>query len=113
VQATDAIKTCVPDASARVTVFPKEDIRGVDNPDLKAEGLPANTTFAVFLTELPVAPLGRNNCERTNADPVVVVQFCNSRRPSFLELIKLGIRPKRRIAELQDRPYPIEGFRTV
>lgn len=57
-QASDTIAECLPDATARVTVFPKEDIRGVDTLDLKAEGLPANTTFAVFLTELPGAPFG-------------------------------------------------------
>jgi hypothetical protein len=59
-QASDAIKDkgCLPDAAAHVKVFPKEDIRGVDTLDLKAEGLPANTTFAVFLTQLPVAPFG-------------------------------------------------------
>jgi hypothetical protein len=58
VPASDAIKGCLPNATARVTFFPKEEIRGVDTLDLKAEGLPANTTFALFLTELPVAPFG-------------------------------------------------------
>jgi len=58
VPASDAIKMCQQDASAHVKVFPKEDVRGVDTLDLKASGLPANTTFAVFLTELPVAPFG-------------------------------------------------------
>jgi hypothetical protein len=48
----------MPDAAATVTVFPKEDVRGVDTLDLKAEGLQPNTTFAVFLTEMPVAPFG-------------------------------------------------------
>src|SRR6266511_3515416 len=56
--ASDTIAACLPNAAARVTVFPKEDNRGVDTLDLKAEGLPPNTTFAVFLTELPVAPFG-------------------------------------------------------
>ncbi len=58
--ASDAItnSSCLPNATARVTFFPKEEIRGVDTLDLKAEGLAANTTFAVFLTELPVAPFG-------------------------------------------------------
>jgi len=60
VPASDAIKnsSCLPNATARVTFFPKEEIRGVDTLDLKAEGLSANTTFAVFLTELPVPPFG-------------------------------------------------------
>ena len=56
--ASDTIAACLPNAAARVTVFSKEDNRGVDTLDLKAEGLPPNTTFAVFLTELPVAPFG-------------------------------------------------------
>jgi hypothetical protein len=30
----------------------------VDTLDLKAEGLPPKTSFAVFLTELPEAPFG-------------------------------------------------------
>jgi hypothetical protein len=58
VPASDAIAECLPNASAEVTVFPKEEIRGVDTLDLKADGLKPNTTFAVFLTELPVAPFG-------------------------------------------------------
>ena len=58
--ASDAITkpSCLPNATAKVTFFPKEEIRGVDTLDLKAEGLSANTTFAVFLTELPVPPFG-------------------------------------------------------
>ena len=56
--ASDDIKRCLKDATARVTFFPKEEIRGVDTLDLKAEGLAANTTFSVFLTELPVPPFG-------------------------------------------------------
>jgi len=58
VPASDAIANCLPNANADVTVFPKEEIRGVDTFDLKASGLQPNTTFAVFLTELPVAPFG-------------------------------------------------------
>jgi hypothetical protein len=54
--ASNAITACLPNATARVTVFPKEEIRGVDTLDLKAEGLPPNTTFAVFLTKIPVPP---------------------------------------------------------
>jgi hypothetical protein len=56
--ASDAIASCLPDAAARVTVFPKEEIRGVDTLDLKAEGLPPNTSFAVFLTESAVGSVG-------------------------------------------------------
>ncbi len=58
VPASDAIGACLPNASASVTLFPKEEIRGVDTLDFKAEGLQPNTTFAAFLTELPVAPFG-------------------------------------------------------
>ena len=56
-QPSDKVAGCL-NATARVTVFPREDIRGVDTLDLKAEGLPPNTTFAVFLTESPVPPVG-------------------------------------------------------
>ena len=58
VPASDAIAACLPNAAATVTVFPKEDVRGVDTLDLHAEGLRPNTTFAVFLTEMPVPPFG-------------------------------------------------------
>lgn len=58
VPASNAIATCLPNAAANVAVFPKEDIRGVDTLDLHAEGLRPNTTFAVFLTQMPVPPFG-------------------------------------------------------
>jgi hypothetical protein len=58
VPASDPIATCLPNAAARVTVFPKEEIRGVDTLHLHAEGLRPNTTFAVFLTQMPVPPFG-------------------------------------------------------
>jgi len=58
VPASDPIAACLPNAAANVTVFPREDIRGVDTLDLHAEGLRPNTTFAVFLTEMPVPPFG-------------------------------------------------------
>jgi hypothetical protein len=57
-QASNAVANCLPNATATVNFFPREDVRGVDTLDLKAEGLPAGTTFAVFLTELPGAPFG-------------------------------------------------------
>jgi len=50
--------TCFPNASATVTVLPTEEDRGVDTLDLKAEGLPPNTSFTVFLTELAEIPFG-------------------------------------------------------
>src|SRR5215831_1463076 len=50
--------TCFSSASATVTVFPKEEDRGVDTLDFKAEQLPANTSFTVFLTELAEFPFG-------------------------------------------------------
>jgi hypothetical protein len=58
VPASDPIANCLPNAAARVTVFPREEIRGVDTLDLHAEGLRPNTTFAVFLTQMPVPPFG-------------------------------------------------------
>ena len=48
----------MPNPAATVAVFPREDIRGVDTLDLHAEGLRPNTTFAVFLTQMPVPPFG-------------------------------------------------------
>jgi hypothetical protein len=50
--------TCFPNASATVTVLPKEEVRGVDTLDVKAKGLPPNTSFTVFLTELAEFPFG-------------------------------------------------------
>ena len=50
--------TCFSSASATVTVFPKEEGRGVDTLDLQAKGLPPNTSFTVFLTEQPGFPFG-------------------------------------------------------
>jgi hypothetical protein len=50
--------TCFPNASATITVLPKEEVRGVDTLDVKAEGLPPNTSFTVFLTELAEFPFG-------------------------------------------------------
>src|SRR6266436_10421435 len=58
VPASDPIAACLPNAAATVAVFPREDIRGVDTLDLHAEGLRPNTTFAVFLTQMPVPPFG-------------------------------------------------------
>lgn len=60
VPASDAIANCmaIPNPTATVTVFLKEDVRGVDRLDLHAKGLRPNTTFAVFLTEMPVPPFG-------------------------------------------------------
>jgi hypothetical protein len=58
VPASDEIAACLPNASATVTVQLAEVIHGVDILDLTAEGLPPNTTFAVFLTELPIPPFG-------------------------------------------------------
>jgi len=50
--------TCFANASAKVTFLPKEEVRGVDTLDLKAEGLPPHTSFTVFLTELAEIPFG-------------------------------------------------------
>jgi hypothetical protein len=60
VPASDAIANCesMPNPAATVAVFPREDVRGVDTLDLHAAGLRPNTTFAVFLTEMPVPPFG-------------------------------------------------------
>jgi hypothetical protein len=58
VPASDAIKACMPNAAAQITVLASEESNGVDSLFLSAQGLLPNTTFAVFLTELPVAPFG-------------------------------------------------------
>jgi len=58
VPASDAINACLPKASATVMIFPKGELRGVDTLDLKAEGLPPNTAFTVFLTNLANIPFG-------------------------------------------------------
>jgi hypothetical protein len=42
--------SCLQGASGQVTVFHKEEKRGVDTLHLRVGGLPANTDFAVFLT---------------------------------------------------------------
>src|SRR5438552_13842135 len=59
VPASDPIAACLPDAVARATVFPREELRGVDTVGLRAHRLRPHTTFPVFLTEIPVPPLGR------------------------------------------------------
>src|SRR5262249_1185888 len=56
--ASEPMAGCLPNAAANVAVLPREDIRGVDTLDLHAKGLRPNTTFAVFLTEMPVPPFG-------------------------------------------------------
>jgi hypothetical protein len=58
VPASDTIAACLPDARATVTVFPNEEVRGVDTLDLRGENLLPNTTFTVFLTELADIPFG-------------------------------------------------------
>ena len=58
VPASDPIRVCLPNAAATVAVFPREDNRGVDTLDLHAKGSRPNTTFAVFLTQMPVPPFG-------------------------------------------------------
>jgi hypothetical protein len=49
--ASATIATCLPHATADVTVVLKTAARGVDTLHLDARGLPPNTTFAVFLTQ--------------------------------------------------------------
>src|SRR5712691_3597912 len=58
VPASSTIQTCLPNASAHVTVFLKDQIRGLDTLELKADGLPPNTSFSVFLLEEPSSPFG-------------------------------------------------------
>jgi hypothetical protein len=58
VPAADAIANCFPDATVKVKVFLTEEDEGTDTFILTAKKLRPNTTFAVFLTELPGAPFG-------------------------------------------------------
>src|SRR5829696_6674542 len=55
---TGAVADCLPEASARVRLFTKEDGQGVDTLAIKVQGLPPNIEFAVFLTEQPGPPFG-------------------------------------------------------
>ena len=56
--AADVIANCFPDAKAKVTILLRADEVGTDTFTLTAKRFRPNTTFAVFLTELPVAPFG-------------------------------------------------------
>jgi len=58
VPAADAIANCFPNATVKVTVLRTADEEGTDTFTLSAKRLRPNTSFAVFLTELPVAPFG-------------------------------------------------------
>jgi hypothetical protein len=58
VAAGDAVAACFPDATVKVKVLPAVDELGTDTLMLTGKRLPPNTTFAVFLTELPGAPFG-------------------------------------------------------
>ncbi len=42
----------------RVIVFPREDVQGADKLRVEIEGLPANTCFTIFLSELNGFPFG-------------------------------------------------------
>jgi len=48
-------KTCLPDASATVTIRPSGE---ADTMDVSVRGLPANTTFNFFVIQVPKAPFG-------------------------------------------------------
>src|SRR6266513_1674085 len=56
VPASDPIAACVPDAVARVTVFPREEIRGVDTLELRAHGMSAWMPSSVRLSPLTTSP---------------------------------------------------------
>jgi hypothetical protein len=42
----------------KVTVFPREEVQGIDQIRVEVEGLPANTAFTIFLSELNTVPFG-------------------------------------------------------
>ncbi|HJQ70873.1 MAG TPA: hypothetical protein VKA70_18000 [Blastocatellia bacterium] len=58
VPAADVIANCFPDARAKVTILLRADEAGTDTFTLTAKRFRPDTTFAVFLTELPAAPFG-------------------------------------------------------
>ena len=42
----------------RITLFPREEVQGVDQIRVEVEGLPAHTAFTIFLAELNTVPFG-------------------------------------------------------
>ena len=42
----------------KVTLFPREEVQGTDQLRVEVEGLPANTAFTIFLSELNTVPFG-------------------------------------------------------
>ena len=58
VPASDTIASCMPEATAKVTVMLTADETGTDTFELKAKKLRPRTTFVVFLAEQPVPPFG-------------------------------------------------------
>jgi hypothetical protein len=42
----------------KITLFQREDLQGVDQIRVEVEGLPGNTSFTVFLSELNTVPFG-------------------------------------------------------
>src|SRR5437879_1176500 len=58
VPASASIASCLPDATATVTVVPVSETRGTDTLVFRASGLRPNTDFVLFLTEMPVPPFG-------------------------------------------------------
>lgn len=58
VPVADVIADCFPNATAKVRVSRTADELGTDTFTLTAKGLRPNTSFAVFLTELPGPPFG-------------------------------------------------------
>jgi hypothetical protein len=55
---SQALATCIPDATMEVSVEPTTDRRGFDTFDIRGRNLPPNTTFTVFLIEQAGAPFG-------------------------------------------------------
>jgi hypothetical protein len=42
----------------KITLFPREEIQGLDQIRVEVEGLPGNTGFTIFLSELNTVPFG-------------------------------------------------------
>jgi hypothetical protein len=55
---SDKIAQCIPHAKVTVEVDLQTDKTGRDTFQIDASGMPANTSFTVFLLETPVSPFG-------------------------------------------------------
>ena len=55
---SDKLAQCMPKVKVNVSVALETDAKGFDTMDVDITGGPANTSFTVFLLEIPAAPFG-------------------------------------------------------